>query len=415
MPHLLVFCHLRWNFVFQRPQHLLSRLARDFPVVFIEEPMRCEGPAWLERTSPAPGVEVLRPHTPVDAPGFHDDQLSLVEPMIASWLESEAIDDYAAWFYTPMALPLLNGLSPRAVIYDCMDELSAFRNAPRQMRQREMALLKRADLVLTGGPSLYQAKRTQHERVMCLPSAVDAAHYDHANAVADGQRMQRAGELQEMIPAPRLGFFGVIDERLDIELVAAIADADPRWQVVMVGPVVKIDPARLPQRPNLYWLGQQPYELLPQLVASWSVCLMPFALNESTKFISPTKTLEYMAAGKPVVSTRITDVEVMFGDQVAIADDALAFTSACRRALAETGVERAARVAAMAACVARHGWDETAAQIRTAILDVLAEGDAVEAEAALGTTLGASTELVGATVIDSPAQRPPAAAAAGAR
>ena len=372
MPHLLVFSHLRWNFVFQRPQHLLSRLAREFPVVFVEEPMRCDGPAWLERSSPVPGVEVLRPHTPVEAWGFHDDQLSLLEPLIGNWLANEGIDDYAAWFYTPMALPLLNGLSPRAVIYDCMDELSAFHNAPRQMRQRETALLKRAELVLTGGPSLYEAKRTQHPHVLCLPSAVDAAHYAHDRAVADAERMQRADALQGGFASPRLGFFGVIDERLDIGLVAAIADADPSWQVVMAGPVVKIDPARLPQRPNLHWLGQQPYELLPQLVAGWSVCLMPFALNDSTRFISPTKTLEYMAAGKPVVSTRIRDVEVMFGDLVTIADEPTAFVAACREALAETDASRTQRESAMAARVADHAWDATAKTIRDEIVAVLA-------------------------------------------
>ena len=379
MPHLMVYCHLRWDFVFQRPQHLLSRLARIWPVVFIEEPMRCDGEAWLERSSPAPGVEVLRPHTPVDAPGFHDDQLSVLEPLIAGWLASEGIVDTVAWFYTPMALPLLNAVAPRAVIYDCMDELSAFRNAPRQMRQRETALLKRADLVLTGGPSLYEAKRHQHDHVMCLPSAVDAGHYARAHALADGKRVHRAAELQSNIASPRLGFFGVIDERLDIALVAALADADPAWQIVMVGPVVKIDPAQLPQRPNLHWLGQQPYELLPQLVASWSVCLMPFALNESTRFISPTKTLEYMAAGKPVVSTPIHDVSVMFHELVAIAGDAPSFIAACRTALAESDATRVAREHAMAACVARHGWDETAAAIVAAIGRTLAEADRAEA------------------------------------
>ena len=391
MPHLLVFSHLRWDFVFQRPQHLLSRLARDFPVVFIEEPVRCDGPAWLECTSPAPGVEVLRPHTPVEAFGFHDDQLSLLEPMIADWLQSEGVNDYVAWFYTPMALPLLTGLMPRAVIYDCMDELSAFQNAPRQMRQRETALLKRAELVLTGGPSLYEAKRTQHDRVMCLPSAVDAAHYANAHAVADLGRMARADVLQGDIAAPRLGFFGVIDERLDIALVAALADAEPDWQVVMVGPVVKIDPAQLPKRANLHWLGQQPYELLPQLVASWSVCLMPFALNDSTRFISPTKTLEYMAAGKPVVSTRIRDVEVMFGDLVAIADDASGFMTACREALGESVSKRSDREAAMTKRIAAHGWDATAASIRTAILDVLS--DAVSAVPSQAVAAASSGEV----------------------
>ena len=370
MPHLIVFSHLRWEFVYQRPQHLLSRLARHYHVVFVEEPMHTSGPAYLERSTPCAGVEVLRAHTPVDACGFHDDQLSALKPMIADYLTDHRIDDYLVWFYTPMALPLLGDLTPRAVVYDCMDELSAFKNAPRQMRQRESALLKTADLVLTGGPRLYEAKRNANANVLCLPSAVDANHYANTRATADDPAMERAAALQGQIAVPRLGFFGVIDERLDLELVANVADADPTWQVVMVGPVVKIDPAALPRRPNLHWLGQQPYSLLPQLVAGWDVCLMPFALNESTQFISPTKTLEYMAAGKPVVATPIHDVKVMFGDIVAIADGAPAFIAACRAALAESAAEANARAAAMQACVWRFSWDETAATVQRALADL---------------------------------------------
>jgi glycosyltransferase involved in cell wall biosynthesis len=373
MPRLLVFSHLRWNFVYQRPQHLLSRLARAFPVVFIEEPLFDERPAHLERLAGCPGVDVLRPHTPVRASGFHDDQLASLKALVDDYLVEERIDDYAVWFYTPMALPLLNGLSPQVVVYDCMDELSAFKGAPRQMRQRETGLMKRADVVLTGGPRLFEAKRHLARNVLCLPSAVDAAHYDRARAIADEAAMQRAAALQEHVARPRLGFFGVIDERIDLDLLARLADAQPAWQIVMVGPVVKIDPASLPQRPNLHWLGQQPYELLPQLVADWDLCLMPFALNESTAFISPTKTLEYMAAGKPVVSTPIHDVKAMFGDIVAIADCADSFVAACRAALDESRTLSRERQERMLLCVARHSWEQAAATARDAIETALAE------------------------------------------
>ncbi|MDQ6627857.1 MAG: glycosyltransferase [Pseudomonadota bacterium] len=383
MPHIVVFSHLRWNFVFQRPQHLLSRLALRYPVVFIEEPVRCEGPAWLEDSAPMQGVRVLRPHTPVEAPGFHDDQLAILEPLIADWFAAECIVDTIAWFYTPMALPLLQELQPRAIVYDCMDELSAFKGAPRQMRQRETALLKSAQLVLTGGLSLYEAKHSLNPNVLCLPSAVDAAHYAPARATADAARVQAAARLQGHVPAPRLGFFGVIDERLDLALIAAIADADTAWNVVMVGPVVKIDPTTLPRRPNLHWLGQQSYDVLPQLLAGWDVALMPFALNDSTRFISPTKTLEYMAAGKPIVSTPIRDVVVSFGDVVAIADDAPSFVTACRDALAETGADAEVRRVRMAAQVAAYSWDDTAAQIAAAIEGCLAAAPLVRPKAAL--------------------------------
>ena len=371
MPQLIVFSHLRWNFVFQRPQHLLTRLARHYPVVFIEEPVRGDGPAWLESSRPAAGVEVLCPHTPIDAGGFHDDQLAALEPLLDAHLGSRR-EDCVAWFYTPMALPLLGELRPRAIVYDCMDELSAFKDAPRQMRQRETALLKIADVVLTGGPSLYEAKRHLHPRVLCLPSAVDAEHYAAANALAQEAAVRRAGELQQGIATPRLGFFGVIDERLDLGLLAALADARPAWQIVMVGPVAKIGRDRLPQRPNIHWLGQQPYDLLPQLVAGWDACLMPFALNEATRYISPTKTLEYMAAGKPVISTPVHDVKAMFSDVVRIAADTASFIDACEAALHETPHARAERLADMQACVWRYSWDETAAAVHRSIEEALA-------------------------------------------
>lgn len=372
MPHLIVFSHLRWNFVYQRPQHLLSRLAKHHPVLFVEEPVHEADAARIDTSSPAANVEVLRPCTPVAAAGFHDDQLGVLRPLLAEYLRSRGIDDYLVWFYTPMALPLLAELQPRAVIYDCMDELSAFKDAPRQLRQREAALLKSAQLVLTGGPSLFEAKRRLHPNVLCLPSAVDAHHYAPQAAAANIAARLEAEQVQGRIPGPRLGFFGVIDERLDVALIGAIADAEPDWQVIMVGPIAKIDPALLPQRPNIHWLGQQPYRLLPQLVADWDVCLLPFALNESTRFISPTKTLEYMAAEKPIVSTAVRDVVAMYGDVVRIGHDHASFIEACHWALSETGYKRAERIAEMLATVSRFSWDNTAQCVHEAIESVIA-------------------------------------------
>ena len=370
MPHLIVFSHLRWAFVYQRPQHLLSRLAHRHPVLAIEEPLYLdpgEGPARIDRIAKGPGVTVLVPRTPVAAPGFHDDQLSVLKPLLADYLQRHAIDDYLVWFYTPMALPLSSELRPRAVIYDCMDELSAFKDAPRQLRQRETALLKAADLVLTGGPALYEAKRRLHPSVHCLPSAVDAAHFSPAGLDTGSSAAHEAERLQGGLPRPRLGFFGVIDERLDVALVDALARAHADWQIVMVGPVVKIDPASLPQHPNLHWLGMQSYEALPHLMAGWDVCLMPFALNDATRFISPTKTLEYFAGEKPVVSTAVADVIALYGSAVRIASDHAGFIEACEAALAEAPAERAARRDAMAAIVLQASWDRAAARVQALI------------------------------------------------
>ncbi len=372
MTHLVVYSHLRWNGVYQRPQQLLTRLARRGPVVFVEEPVFEPGAAHLERSTPVAGVEVLVPRTPIAVDGFHDDQLPAVAPLLAGWFAEQGIDDCVAWLNTPMALPLLNELAPRAVVYDCMDQLAAFETAPRQMRQRETALLKMADVVLAAGPSLYENKRALHPNVVCLPSAVDAGHYAAVDAMARPGPMARAARLQGYLAGPRLGFFGVIDERIDLALLARLADAQPGWQIVMVGPVVRIDPQRLPHRPNIHWLGQQPYDVLPQLAAAWDVCLMPFALNDATRYLSPTKTLEYMAAGKPIVSTALHDVRALFGDVVMIAADGNAFIECCRSALAETPHRRADRSAAMSACAWRYSWDDTAKAVHRAIAKCLA-------------------------------------------
>lgn len=364
MPAIIVFSHLRWSFVYQRPQHLLSRLAGHYRILFVEEPVPGAAGDFAEHLTPAPGVEVLRPHVASSASGFHDDLLPVLQSQLAQFLGQEGIDDYLVWFYTPMALPLAASLQPRAVIYDCMDELSAFKNAPRQLIQRENALYQQADLVLTGGPSLYRAKRERHANVHCFSSSVDAAHFAPAPQAESAAPNHPA---QAALAGPRLGYCGVIDERINLNLIAAMADAHPEWQLVMLGPVVKISVESLPRRANIHWLGQQSYEDLPQFMAGWSVCLLPFALNESTRFISPTKTLEYMAAGQPCVSTRIRDVAEPYGHVVAIADSADEFIRACEACLAELPQARAERLQAMKDIVSRTSWDATAQAIHTLI------------------------------------------------
>lgn len=349
---LIVFSHLRWGFVYQRPQHLLSRLAQHYRVLFIEEPIYDAGSPKLHSSNPAPNVTVIQPHTPISSPGFHDDQIATLQLLLADLVNEQ--ERPIVWFYTPMALPLLTPFTPSLVIYDCMDELSAFNLAPRQLQQRESALMMRADLVFTGGSSLYEAKKNKHHAIYCFPSSVDALHFEQALDRSNGHPLQRE------LPHPRLGYYGVIDERLDISLITALADAHPEWQIVMVGPVVKIDPATLPQRANIHWLGQQPYEALPQFLAGWDVCLMPFALNSSTQFISPTKVLEYMAAQLPIVSTAITDVARHYAEMVAIAYSPEEFVHACERALAMETAEREQTAQRMQAVVASTSWDAAA-------------------------------------------------------
>ena len=359
MPTLIVFCHLRWDFVFQRPQHLMTRLAEHYNILFVEEPMHTEGEARLEKTEVAPNITVCRPHTPIQQFGFHDDQLPTMQALLADLVPEDEAP--VVWFYTPMALPLLQVFKPSKVVYDCMDELAMFKNAPKQLLQRESALLNIADVVFTGGPSLYQSKRDRHANAHCFSSSVDAKHFRQA------LDRKLSHPEQAHIPHPRLGFYGVIDERFDVDLVSSMADAHPEWQIVLVGPVVKIDPATLPKQPNVHYMGQRTYDQLPQFLAGWDVCLLPFAMNDSTKFISPTKVLEYMAAELPSVSTPITDVKVPYGDVVEIAESHADFIAACERQLALAPEARQAMAKRMREVVAGTSWDLTASRMHELI------------------------------------------------
>lgn len=371
MDTLIVFSHLRWDFVYQRPQHLLSRLAKRWNLVIVEEPV--EGAHNLEESRIADGITILRHHLPQGGQGFADEAMDVVGDMLAQYLACRNIERYGVWFYTPMALPLLRQLEPSVIIYDCMDELSGFKNAPAQLVPRENTLLGISNLVFTGGPSLYDAKRDRSTHTYCFPSSVDRIHFGRAAHPAFAQ-----GSFSE-VPQPRLGFYGVIDERLDIDLVGRLAEARSDWQICLVGPVVKIDPASLPQAPNLHYQPQQSYDELPRSLAAWDVCLLPFALNEATRFISPTKTLEYMCAFKPIVSTAITDVSRLYGPGVTIARDCNEFIAACSAALDETQAQAAVRKQRQAALVESTSWDSTAEAMVELIEQAVATGLSREA------------------------------------
>jgi len=357
LPALLCLSHLRWNFVFQRPQHLMVRWARERRVYFVEEPLfqgkrepgqTMDGGLVLKLDSN--GVVVATPHLPE---GLSPEEcVAAQRRQLDRLITSYRIKDYVLWYYTPMALSFSRHLSPRAVVYDCMDELSAFAGAPRELRELEAELFRRADAVMTGGYSLYEAKRTLHRNIHPFPSSVDAAHFARAR-----ERLPEP-EDQVDIPHPRLGFFGVIDERMDLDLLDGIARLRPDWHLVMLGPVVKIDPARLPRRSNIHYLGMKPYAELPAYLSGWDVALLPFARNESTRFISPTKTPEYLAAGKPVVSTSIRDVVYPYGQQglVRIADGPADFVQAVDAALSEDFMPMMLRVDTM---LAQTSWDLT--------------------------------------------------------
>ncbi|WP_242062971.1 UDP-galactopyranose mutase [Nostoc sp. FACHB-145] len=326
---IVCLSHLRWNFVYQRPQHLLSRCAQGKRVYFIEEPIFSEEPLGrLDISQDESGVVVVVPHLPQ---GLNEEAKNAdLRILIDSLFAEQNISNYICWYYTPMALAFTSHLQSLATIYDCMDELSAFKGASTALKNYEAELFNRADLVFTGGQSLYESKVNQHPNVYAFPSSVDVPHF------AQARTLEEAAD-QAHIPHPRLGFFGVIDERMDIELLGGIAQARPDWHLVVIGPVVKIDPATLPQGENIHYLGGRDYKQLPAYLAGWDLAMMPFARNEATRFISPTKTPEYLAAGKPVVSTSIRDVVRPYGESklVRIADTVADFVAAAEQAMQE--------------------------------------------------------------------------------
>jgi hypothetical protein len=314
---ILCFSHLRWNFVYQRPQHLMNFLGRTVRIFYIEEPLfdadagRLYFDSYEDRLA---GVKIIIPHLP---PGCDEQEIAVgQQKILADVLRQFYIHDYIAWYYSPMALAFTGMLRPVYTVYDCMDELSAFLFAPPALKSNELTLLNRADIVFTGGRSLYKAKKGLHANIHCFPSSIDKDHFYTARGVRDDPKDQLE------ILHPRIGFYGVIDERLNIALLDEVAMARPDWQLILIGPVVKIDPATLPRRSNIHYLGSKTYAELPNYLAGWDIAMIPFALNASTKFISPTKTPEYLAGGKPVISPSIADVVNPYGELglVSIAD-----------------------------------------------------------------------------------------------
>jgi hypothetical protein len=316
---ILCFSHLRWGFVYQRPQHLMNRMAVRHRVFFIEEPIinNYESEYYFEiYHDSSSDVHVITPHAPAGASeeGLIEGQRKIINDLLRVY----NIKNYVSWYYSPMALAFSNDLDPIYSVYDCMDELSAFLFAPPALKQYEHTLFQKADLVFTGGNSLYQAKKGLHKNIFSFPSSIDKDHFHTARRILGDPDDQRS------IPYPRIGFYGVIDERLDIALLDQLSALKPEWQFVLVGPTVKIDPATLPRRANVHYLGAKQYTELPAYLSGWDIAMMPFALNDSTKFISPTKTPEYLAGGKPVISPSIADVVSPYGEMglVQIADTA---------------------------------------------------------------------------------------------
>jgi glycosyltransferase involved in cell wall biosynthesis len=366
----IVHSHLRWDFVWQRPQQIFSRLAPNHRVLFIEEPVETGGADTLQLSEPHPNVVRAVPMLNGASRMSVERQHELFLPLLDQALKTDArlanrFHTFVQWFYSPMPAPCVLGKLPAAaVVYDCMDELANFRYAPADIGERERLLLGRAQVVFTGGYSLFQAKRQHHDNVHFYGCGVDAVHFGRARR----QDVSVPDDIASL-RRPVLGYFGVIDERLDYELIARLATSFPDASIVMVGPLAKVHAEQLPQHSNIRWLGQRAYADLPALVKGFDVCLMPFAMNEATRYINPTKTLEYMAAGKPIVSSAVPDVVRNFTPTVAVAHSHEQFVEHIVNALRRP--ERA-RIEDGIAQAEAASWEAIVASMRGHILQALA-------------------------------------------
>ncbi len=368
---IIVHSHLGWDWVWQRPQQFLSRFSQRHQILFVEGPLPSEEVnepvPELREVTEFPNITVLRMKMPASrwADGAWVDKARrlLVQEVLAGPLGLR-FKDPVQWFYDPMAVTAFAGhMDEQAIVFDCMDQLSQFRGAPKELIRRERELLNMADVVFAGGPKIGRDKIKYNANTHSYGCGVDVKHFGTARSKSTEIPADVAN-----LPGPVFGFFGVVDERMDYSLIAALADANPQGHVVIVGPMTKVDPATIPQRPNLHWLGGRDYQQLPSYVKKFDVCLMPFALNEATEYINPTKALEYMATGKPIVSTPVEDVVLQFSGVVKISKTSEEFIALCAEAAAKPDTMYIKRGREMAQ---RNSWESIVAAMESHITDAI--------------------------------------------
>lgn len=383
---IICMCHLSWDWVWQRPQQFLSRFAKKHPVLFVETYCTNTPTTYVElrQAEKHPNVTIAQIHVPQSR--WHDGEFVdrerryTLKGALADQLKGQ-FDDAILWFYDPMAVTAFAGqLEERLIVYDCMDELAQFKGAPPELLAREQTLLKHADVVFCGGRKMREKRLPVNPNCHFYGTGVDIAHFGKART----KELSVAPEIAAL-KGPVLGYFGVVDERIDYDLLAKLADARSDWHVVMVGPTAKVNPDEFPKRANLHFIGGRSYDQLPALTKGFAVCMMPFAINAATEYINPTKALEYMAAGRPVVSTAINEVKSNFSTVARVAQNHQEFVSWCIR---ETEAPSIARIQAGLRLAAENTWEAIAAKMEAHIADaVLAREAPARSRAAASSTL----------------------------
>jgi glycosyltransferase involved in cell wall biosynthesis len=381
---IIVHSHLGWDWVWQRPQQFHSRLSKRHRILFVEGPVPCaelsSSRLTIREVADYPNIMVVQTSVPAerwqDGAWVDKERRRLIESLLSGPVGAD-FPNPVQWFYDPMAVAAFAGhLDEAAIVYDCMDQLTQFKGAPVDLVRRERELLAIADVVFAGGPKMWREKKRHNPNSYCFGCGVDSKHFGRAREESTVVPADIGG-----LPGPVFGYFGVIDERIDYELVARLADANRTGSVVMVGPWTKVDAAAFPRRANLHWLGARDYNDLPAYAKAFDVCLMPFALNEATEFINPTKALEYMATGRPIVSTAVEDVVLQFSEVVKIAKTPDEFVALCGDSAQnpdDRAVQRGLKLAAA------NSWDSIVKQLEGHVLDVLAgkESRSVASDAA---------------------------------
>ncbi len=354
--------------MYQRPQHLLSRFDKNNRVFYIEEPQFTkDNSSYCTVSGITENLLVIVPQ--LSHTLSSEETVSTQQKLLCDLFTEHSINNYLFWYYTPMALTISRQFKPKFIVYDFMDELSNFKFAPPSIKDLENELLNKADIVFTGGYNLYQAKKGRHKNIHPFPSSIDKEHFIQARNKMDEPKDQA------FIPYPRFGFYGVIDERFDLKLIAEVAERKPEWQFIIIGPVVKIDPASLPQLTNIHYPGSKTYDELPAYLSGWDIAIIPFVLNDSTRYISPTKTPEYLAGGKPVISTSIKDVVEPYGTNglVHIADNADDFIQAAEKEL--NTINTTEWLTSVDLFLSGNSWDKTWNQMVKLIEDTTTESN----------------------------------------